>query len=45
MNKGDSDLYSRMDQINDLLVEHKPSIMILNELNSPREDQDDKTDL
>ena len=33
VNKGDSYLYNRTEQINDILNEHKPHLMIINELN------------
>ena len=33
INKGDSDLSGRSDQINDLLLQHKPHLLIVNELN------------
>ena len=34
VNKGNSSLYNRIDQINDLITTHKPHIVIINELNS-----------
>ena len=30
LNKGDSTLFARTDQINELLTKHKPELMILN---------------
>ena len=33
INKGNSDLYSRTDQINDLIKKHNPKIIIINKLN------------
>ena len=33
MNKGNSELYSRTDQLKDIIQTHRPSIFIINELN------------
>ena len=38
VNKGDSDLQNRTDQINDILLTYKPHIVILNELNNYAKD-------
>ena len=34
INKGNSPLYNHMDQLQDIIVQNKPSILIINELNS-----------
>ena len=39
INKGDTDLESRVDQINDLLTQYKPHVVVINELNSSSGDQ------
>ena len=38
INKGDSDFLSRTDQINDIIKNHKPNIVVINELNCKNDD-------
>ena len=39
INKGNSKIHNRIDQLNDMINQHKPDIFIINELNVYKSDQ------